>query len=1099
MRSHAKTVSAPSTDRENRTFSLGVLAAMLVCAAAFLGIGAPAAGAAVEAGPGYGYVTSFGAGELGNFIRSRNSVAVDGTGKIFATQTNSGFTRIYSPDPTAGGVLLTYIDTNGPSFYIDDVAIDPGTDTLYGQDVGINPSIRRFVSDGQPTPTYSLEAGFELPPGEGFAIDPTTHDILVADPGVEGIRRYDTTGTLLGTIPTPGMGPQRIAVAADGSIFVSQEGNPNILHLSGGGTLLNEIQNVGAVQALVVNPDGNLVVATDGHIETYSPAGALRSETISPTGDELSLAVDPNSGRLYGYTGSRINVYDPAIWPGADALTISNLTGHSFHVSAEVDPGSPLPAGSEAHFEYSADGGSTWKSTPSETLTGPTTVEADITGLLAHFEYKVRFVASNEVTSHTLEAVSVSTLEIAPEVVTGAATDVTETTAVLNGTVNPGGLQTTYYFEYGTTTAYGSRIPAGIEAVAGGAREERIFSRTIVGLQPGTTYHFRIVATNSVGVSEGDDRTFTTTAAGAVPKRAYEQVTPVDKKGDPVDPHFGFMASEDGNGFSYLTRAGEGSTPLLPRQVSIRGSEDWQSGIPLDAPTNAIDFNLFYSTVQAVSPDFTKSLVVSNRALTPDAAENGANLYIADLGSDDYTLVGSSPFSFAFSQFVGANQQDHFQASAPDFSWIVFDSVFPLLPGAPFNAYYRWSEEDGLEVVSVLPDGTPTSALHSPRQRFVSVDGSRIYFTSGGLFEIGVPYLRENGETKALSVSQIPGDPTTPQQGQVLGTSEDGRYAFFTDAGSKLTADAPGTEGDLYRYDASDGSVEYLGTRLESGAPAAIRPLVLAVSDDGNTIYLSSAFSGGPPRVWRNGTVTTIPVRGLVQSEVNASPNGRYLAWANPSGLGTQLRGTLFLYDAVSDEIACASCLPDGSPGEGELPEAKEIVVSNKLPHAITDQGQFFFTGVDRLVAADVNGYEDVYMYEDGKLSLVSPGKAPFDAIYADVSLDGRDVFFTTSQKLVGRDNDQVIDVYDARIDGGLPAQSPPPPQECLRDDCKGTPNAGPELPFGGSEALSGPENVKPKPRKKHCGKGKRAKKVKGKVRCVKKQRANKAGKGGNR
>src|SRR6185312_9282988 len=125
------------------------------------------------------------------------------------------------------------------------------------------------------------------------------------------------------------------------------------------------------------------------------------------------------------------------------------------------------------------------------------------------------------------------------------------------------------------------------------------------------------------------------------------------------------------------------------------------------------------------------------------------------------------------------------------------------------------------------------------------------------------------------------------------------------------------------------------------------------------------------------------------------------------------------------------------------------------------------------------------YAYRDGVRRLVSPGNAPFDASLLDISNNGRDVFLTTAQKLVGRDTDESTDVYDARRGGGLPAQSPPPSQVCLRDDCKATPSSGPELPFGGSESLSGPGNVEAK-RAKACKKGFKARRVKGKNRCVK-------------
>lgn len=99
-------------------------------------------------------------------------------------------------------------------------------------------------------------------------------------------------------------------------------------------------------------------------------------------------------------------------------------------------------------------------------------------------------------------------LAASPSVGTGPATNIGNTTAVLNGTVNPNGHATQYSFSYGPTTAYGAtsatrKVRAGTKVVA--------VSRTISGLLPGTTYHYRINAGNSGGLVAGADRAFTTT------------------------------------------------------------------------------------------------------------------------------------------------------------------------------------------------------------------------------------------------------------------------------------------------------------------------------------------------------------------------------------------------------------------------------------------------------------------------------------------------------------------------------------------------------------------------------------------------------------
>jgi hypothetical protein len=101
---------------------------------------------------------------------------------------------------------------------------------------------------------------------------------------------------------------------------------------------------------------------------------------------------------------------------------------------------------------------------------------------------------------------------IPPAVSTGTPSSVQETQAQLNGTVNPKGTEAKYYFEYGTTTQYGSKTAEGN---AGSGVEAEPVSATITGLHGGTTYHYRLIATNPDGTSKGEDRTLTTTAASS--------------------------------------------------------------------------------------------------------------------------------------------------------------------------------------------------------------------------------------------------------------------------------------------------------------------------------------------------------------------------------------------------------------------------------------------------------------------------------------------------------------------------------------------------------------------------------------------------------
>ena len=96
-----------------------------------------------------------------------------------------------------------------------------------------------------------------------------------------------------------------------------------------------------------------------------------------------------------------------------------------------------------------------------------------------------------------------------PEANTASATSVGSGSAVLHGTVIPNGSSTTYYFQYGTTTGYGTQTTSRTTGI------DLSVSETISGLSASATYHFRLVATNASGTSYGPDRTFQTTAASS--------------------------------------------------------------------------------------------------------------------------------------------------------------------------------------------------------------------------------------------------------------------------------------------------------------------------------------------------------------------------------------------------------------------------------------------------------------------------------------------------------------------------------------------------------------------------------------------------------
>jgi hypothetical protein len=184
----------------------------------------------------------------------------------------------------------------------------------------------------------------------------------------------------------------------------------------------------------------------------------------------------------------------------------------------------------------------------------------------------------------------------APAASTGSATSLTQTSATLNGTVDPDGPTASYHFEYGTSAAYGSSTESTIASTSGAVSAE------IEPLLPGMTYHFRLVATTAGGESDGVDQTFTTqqaTYSGPTITQAPANVTVV--------------AGQAATFTAQATAVG-GQTPLRRWQESFDGGVNFSQLDPLDG-------------VQCVSS--TATLVTDETALST-GADNGASCAAGD-------------------------------------------------------------------------------------------------------------------------------------------------------------------------------------------------------------------------------------------------------------------------------------------------------------------------------------------------------------------------------------------------------------------------------------------------------------------------------------
>jgi DNA-binding beta-propeller fold protein YncE len=327
----------------------------------------------------------------------------------------------------------------------------------------------------------------------------------------------------------------------------------------------------------------------------------------------------------------------------------------------------------------------------------------------------------------------------------------------------------------------------------------------------------------------------------------------------------------------------------------------------------------------------------------------------------------------------------------------------------------------------------------------------------------------------------------------LLGASEDASYAYFI-AQSALT-----------------GAQNQEGQKAQDGKPN------LYLYHDGEPLRFIGTLLPGDQQDWSN------------EPEYHTSrvsTDGRHLAFVSREALtgydnnrqgsgGCQLdvgleRNLLgdprcaeaFIYDAGASAgtgtLVCASCNPSGGRPEGPtlLPAWSNPY---EPPRYLSEDGRrLFFETLDALSPRDENQRYDVYEFEllgqgsceeespsfvaeeSGCIFLISSGRDPGDSYLLDASADGRDVFFSTRERLLpGRDQDNRYDIYDFRVGGGFAELSEPP--ACQGESCRVDAPAQPPAAVPPSSTFTGPGNLPAKKHKrhkhrKHCKKHKGAK-----------------------
>lgn len=205
--------------------------------------------------------------------------------------------------------------------------------------------------------------------------------------------------------------------------------------------------------------------------------------------------------------------------PSATTGPVSSVGPTTATVTGTVNPNGTATTW---HVEYGTTTGYGSSTASANAGSGTTNVAVSVSlsGLKAGTTYHYRVVATSSAGT-TRGADGILTTTAAPQVVTGPASNVMPTSATLNGTVDPSGRATTWYFEYGTTTGYGNKTAVKDAGSGTGAAS---VSASISGLTPGRTYHYRLTATSDAGTSRGSDQTFVAAGQPDVTTRSVSSI-----------------------------------------------------------------------------------------------------------------------------------------------------------------------------------------------------------------------------------------------------------------------------------------------------------------------------------------------------------------------------------------------------------------------------------------------------------------------------------------------------------------------------------------------------------------------------------------------
>jgi phosphodiesterase/alkaline phosphatase D-like protein len=462
-----------------------------------------------------------GAGQLSGPV----GVAVDeSSGDVYVA--DAGNNRVEEFD-AKGKYVATIIGAETPAGSFADpsgVAVDnsssPATGDLYVMDAGhqvidVFEFSGKYLSQIKGTPS-SFEGQLN-----GVTVD-ASGDLWVHESSGD-VDEFSDTGSFLKHLkPTGGeirpeapFGPD-IAVDVRGDIYASFYG-AYMLKLNGAGEELVYWPVGGVVSAIAVDGASNDVFTdVSGSVDQFGPFGEPHGTVVQAFGEgsiasSEGIAVDGKTGTVYASEreADKVAIFEfaqyPAVMTGAPSEVKQTTTKLEGVVNPEGD------AVTSCEFEYGSSGayGHIAPCVPATVGSGsnPVAVSAEVSGLTAATKYQYRLVAGN---TNGLNAGGngAFTTPVAVEGVrTLAASEVLGTSATFNGSLEPNGFDTHYWFEYGPQSLFGSSTT---HQDAGEASGEKLVNLPVTGLEPNTTYYYRLAAENVFGVTFGGEEAFTT-------------------------------------------------------------------------------------------------------------------------------------------------------------------------------------------------------------------------------------------------------------------------------------------------------------------------------------------------------------------------------------------------------------------------------------------------------------------------------------------------------------------------------------------------------------------------------------------------------------